>query len=46
MTSDPDAIALVPTDGTRFRVEFQKVPEPRHEGVGRFHFDLTTDVPR
>lgn len=40
--TDPDVIALVPTDGTRFQVEFQKVPERRHEGVGRFHLDLTT----
>ncbi len=34
-------VALVPTDGTRFRVLFLPVPEPK-VGKNRIHLDLTT----
>jgi predicted enzyme related to lactoylglutathione lyase len=34
-------ILLVPTDGTRFRIEFPAVPEPK-KGKNRIHLDLTT----
>ncbi len=34
-------IVLVPTDGTRFRIEFAAVPEPK-AGKNRIHLDLTT----
>jgi predicted enzyme related to lactoylglutathione lyase len=34
-------ILLVPTDGTRFRIEFAAVPEPK-AGKNRIHLDLTT----
>src|SRR4051812_19782534 len=37
----PDEIALVPTDGTRFGIEFQPVPEKK-AGRNRLHLDLTT----
>jgi predicted enzyme related to lactoylglutathione lyase len=37
----PDAIALVPTDNTSFRIEFQAVQE-RKAGKNRMHLDLTT----
>ena len=36
-----DEVALVPTDGTAFRIEFQRVPE-RKAGQNRMHLDLTT----
>jgi hypothetical protein len=36
-----DVIGLVPTDDTRFRVEFAAVPE-RKVGKNRIHLDLTT----
>ena len=36
-----DEIALVPTDDTTFRIEFQPVPETK-SGKNRIHFDLTT----
>jgi len=36
-----DEIALVPTDDTRFRIEFPSVPE-RKAGPNRLHLDLTT----
>src|SRR5262245_22539959 len=35
------AVALVPNDGTRFRVRFQPVPD-RKAGKNRIHIDLTT----
>jgi predicted enzyme related to lactoylglutathione lyase len=34
-------IGLVPTDGTRFRILFLPVPEPK-AGANRLHLDLTT----
>ena len=37
----PDEVALVPTDDTGFRIEFQAVPE-RKVGKNRIHLDLTT----
>lgn len=36
-----DVIGLVPTDGTRFRIEFANVPEQK-VGKNRIHIDLTT----
>lgn len=36
-----DEIGLVPTDGTRFRIRFEPVPE-RKGGKNRIHLDLTT----
>ena len=36
-----DEIGLVPTDDTRFRIEFQPVPEQK-AGKNRIHLDLTT----
>jgi Glyoxalase-like domain len=36
-----DEIGLVPTDGTRFRLEFVRVPEKK-VGKNRVHLDLTT----
>ena len=36
-----DEIGLVPTDDTRFRIEFPSVPE-RKAGPNRLHLDLTT----
>src|SRR6266849_2633393 len=36
-----DEIGLVPTDGTRFRIEFQAVPELK-AGKNRIHLDLTS----
>jgi len=36
-----DGIGLVPTDGTRFRVRFLPVPEPK-AGKNPIHLDLTT----
>ena len=38
---NPDEIALVPTDGTRFQIVFQSVPEQK-AGANRLHLDLTT----
>src|SRR5579859_5831588 len=37
----PDKIGLAPTDDTRFRIEFQAVPEHK-VGKNRIHLDLTT----
>lgn len=34
-------VGLVPTDGTRFRIQFLPVPEPK-VGKNRIHLDLTT----
>jgi predicted enzyme related to lactoylglutathione lyase len=39
--SDPEVIGLVPTDGTRFRLEFAAVALPK-SGQNRIHLDLTT----
>jgi catechol 2,3-dioxygenase-like lactoylglutathione lyase family enzyme len=39
--SDPDEITLVPTDGARFDVVFQCVPEPKTM-QNNIHLDLTT----
>lgn len=36
-----EEIRLVPTDGTRFRMDFVPVPEPK-EGPNRLHVDLTS----
>jgi predicted enzyme related to lactoylglutathione lyase len=36
-----DEIGLVPTDGTRFGILFEPVPEPK-VGANRLHLDLTT----
>src|SRR5512132_3575475 len=36
-----EAIRLVPTDGTRFRMDFMPVPEPK-VGPNRLHLDLTS----
>ena len=36
-----DRVTLLPTDGTRFRLEFVPVPEPK-VGRNRLHLDLTT----
>lgn len=36
-----DEIGLVPTDGTRFRIDFPPVPELKG-GTNRLHLDLTT----
>ena len=36
-----EKIRLVPTDGTRFRMEFMPVPEPK-VGPNRLHLDLTS----
>ncbi len=37
----PDEIGLVPTDGTRFDILFEPVPEPK-EGKNRIHLDLSS----
>ena len=37
----PDGIALVPTDGTRFGIQFRPVPGAK-AGPHRLHLDLTT----
>ena len=36
-----DEVGLVPTDSTRFRIEFAAVPEQK-TGTNRLHLDLTT----
>ncbi|MBV8386507.1 MAG: VOC family protein [Acidimicrobiia bacterium] len=36
-----DVVSLLPTDGTRFRIDFASVPEPK-TGQNRIHLDLTT----
>ena len=36
-----EEIRLVPTDGTRFRMDFKPVPEPK-VGPNRLHLDLTS----
>ena len=36
-----DVISLVPTDGTRFQIDFARVPETKI-GQNRLHLDLTT----
>jgi hypothetical protein len=35
-------VTLVPTDGTRFQIDFAAVPEPKGDGPNRLHLDLTT----
>src|SRR5581483_4763373 len=40
--ADPDEIVLVPTDGTRFDIIFERVPETK-AGKNRIHLDLTTE---
>jgi len=37
-----DGITLVPTDGTRFNIDFFPVPEPKSAELNRIHLDLTT----
>jgi predicted enzyme related to lactoylglutathione lyase len=37
-----DVISLVPTDGTRFRIDLAQVPEPKAVGQNRLHLDLTS----
>jgi predicted enzyme related to lactoylglutathione lyase len=36
-----EGVSLIPTDGTRFTIEFYPVPEPK-VGVNRLHLDITT----
>lgn len=36
-----DAVSILPTDGTRFRLDFLPVPEPK-VGPNRIHLDLTS----
>ena len=36
-----DVVSLVPTDGTRFQIDFARVPEKK-VGPNRLHLDLTT----
>jgi predicted enzyme related to lactoylglutathione lyase len=36
-----EGVSLIPTDGTRFTIEFYRVPEPK-VGVNRLHLDITT----
>jgi Glyoxalase-like domain len=40
-TDADDPIGLVPTDGTRFRIDFPQVPEKK-VGKNRIHLDLTS----
>lgn len=35
-------VSLVPTDGTRFQIDFGPVPEPKGAWANRLHLDLTT----
>lgn len=35
-------VSLVPTDGTRFTIDFARVPEPKGAWANRLHLDLTT----
>ena len=35
-------ISLVPTDGTRFQIDFARVPERKGTAANRLHLDLTT----
>jgi predicted enzyme related to lactoylglutathione lyase len=37
-----DEIGLVPTDGTRFGILFEPVPEPKAASQNRLHLDLTS----
>jgi Glyoxalase-like domain len=37
-----DVVSLVPTDGTRFQIDFGPVPEPKGAWANRLHLDLTT----
>ena len=37
-----DVVSLVPTDGTRFQIDFGLVPEPKRVSANRLHLDLTT----
>ena len=37
-----EVISLVPTDGTRFQIDFARVPEPKGAPANRLHIDLTT----
>ncbi len=37
-----DVVSLVPTDGTRFRIDFGPVPEPNGTSANRLHLDVTT----
>ena len=37
-----DVVSLVPTDGTRFQIDFALVPEPKGPWANRIHLDLTT----
>jgi hypothetical protein len=37
-----DMVSLVPTDGTRFQIDFALVPEPKGAWANRLHLDLTT----
>jgi hypothetical protein len=41
-TESPEELALVPTDGTRFIVLFEPVPEPKTE-KNRIHLDLVSE---
>jgi catechol 2,3-dioxygenase-like lactoylglutathione lyase family enzyme len=37
-----EVVSLVPTDGTRFTIDFGRVPEPKSALLNRLHLDLTT----
>ncbi|MEO5723211.1 MAG: VOC family protein [Ilumatobacteraceae bacterium] len=37
-----DLVSLVPTDGTRFQIDFASVPEPKGAWANRLHLDLTS----
>jgi hypothetical protein len=37
-----DVVSLVPTDGTRFGIDFGRVTEPKGAWLNRLHLDLTT----
>lgn len=39
--TEDGVVSLVPTDGTRFRIDFAPVPEPK-VGKNPIHLDLTT----
>jgi len=37
-----EVVSVVPTDGTRFQLDFGRVPEPKEAWPNRLHIDLTT----
>ncbi len=40
--ADDEVVTIDPTDGTRFQIDFAKVPEPKGAWQNRVHLDLTT----